>query len=129
MTVGAPTGLHVRESIASGPASSHGAPAFELVFAGPLPRSGSDLAMPEAVALAIPGQLPGDSLACELVFGASSINLGDIATGRVKNVIDCLWPALGGAASRPADHRIRTLDVRRGANDVPANGVCVRLWS
>ena len=73
--------------------------------------------------------LPGDALACELLFGSRTINLGDIATGRVKNVIDCLYPALGGTAGAPDDHRIRALEVRRNCSEAPLDGVIVRLWN
>jgi len=42
-----------------------------------------------------------------------------VATGRVKNVIDCLQPILGGPFGNPDDHRIVTLLVVKGVPGVP----------
>lgn len=41
------------------------------------------------------------------------VNLGDISTGRVKNVIDCLYPVIGGSAGAPLDDRVTRLEVWR----------------
>jgi hypothetical protein len=48
-----------------------------------------------------------------LRFGSGDINIGEIATGRVKNVVDCLWPLIGGQPGAPQDWRIRTLQVEK----------------
>jgi hypothetical protein len=105
------------------------APALEFVYSGPLPRSGTDASMPAALSSRVSRPLAGEAIACELLFGSRTLNLGDIATGRVKNVIDCLYPALGGKAGAPDDHRIRTLEVRRNCSEAPLDGVIVRLWN
>ena len=63
-----------------------------------------------------------------LVFGDPQVNLGDIATGRPKNVIDCLWPLLGGVAGAPDDHLVTAL--RRARDDsLGMNGARVTVWS
>ena len=41
------------------------------------------------------------------------INLGDIATGRIKNIIDCLYPVLGGAPGKPNDARVTVLEATK----------------
>ena len=47
--------------------------------------------------------------AVTLEFGTSAINLGDIATGPVKSVIDNLYPIVGGTRGAPDDWRIEPL--------------------
>ena len=129
MSVASPTGVRLRATPSRTPVQGRTAPALEFVYSGPLPRSGTDASMPAALSSRISRPLPGDALACELLFGSRTINLGDIATGRVKNVIDCLYPALGGRAGAPDDHRIRALEVRRNCSEAPLDGVIVRLWN
>jgi hypothetical protein len=41
------------------------------------------------------------------------INRGEIATGAVKAIIDCLWPIIGGKPRAPEDWRIEELMVER----------------
>lgn len=124
--VAAPPGLRLRASAAGFPASGV-PPAFSHTFAGPLPKSGTDPGLPGS--LANQGVvLGGRALEVELCFGSSSLNIGDIATGRVKNVIDCLYLVLGGTAGSPNDHRIRRLRVAMGIDGAPAGGVVIRIW-
>ncbi|MBK7369395.1 MAG: hypothetical protein IPJ04_16295 [Candidatus Eisenbacteria bacterium] len=129
MSVASPTGVRLRALPSRMPASRRQAPALEFVYSGPLPRSGTDASMPAALSSRVSRPLAGEAIACELLFGSRTLNLGDIATGRVKNVIDCLYPALGGKAGAPDDHRIRTLEVRRNCSEAPLDGVIVRLWN
>jgi hypothetical protein len=67
-------------------------------------------------------------VSCLLRFGAQAINIGDIATGVVKSLIDCLYPVLGGSAGDPADDRIDVLTVVKGAEGIPPGSVEVCLW-
>jgi hypothetical protein len=71
--------------------------------------------------------VPPGSLAVVLEFGGSQINIGDVATGRVKNVIDCLQPLLGGTFGNPDDHRIVLLLVSKRAGDLADGAVRVTV--
>ena len=71
--------------------------------------------------------VPPGSLAVALEFGGSRINIGDVATGRVKNVIDCLQPILGGAFGNPDDHRIVQLLVMKRASGVADGAIRVTV--
>jgi hypothetical protein len=55
------------------------------------------------------------------------VNLGDIATGKVKTTIDGLWPLLGGVAGAPADTRISSLLLHRDDPKAPAAGVTIEV--
>jgi len=108
-----------------------GSPMFDGVFAGRLPKSGTDPEIPEWLAQ---GDTPADwtppaTAELRLGFGSRRINLGDIATGHVKSTIDCLFPLLGGAAGAPDDHIIRQLHVQKAVAGIPEDGVRIRLWA
>lgn len=105
---------------------------WEEVYEGPLPTSARS---PEAARWAAdvrhrhaPGWTP---VSCTLYLGFSdrSLNLGDIATGRVKSFVDCLYPLLGGRVGAPADDRVVCLIVEKGVEHLPPHGVMVSLWS
>ena len=78
-----------------------------------LPQSARDEAFASWVAKGMvrPAGPTGD-LGVEIRF-QGLVNLGDIATGRLKNVIDCLHPVIGGSARAPFDDRITSLEVWR----------------
>ena len=87
-------------------------PAFTSTWPGPLPRSARD----ERFAAWVRDQetpVPPGPLAIALEFGGSRVNLGDVATGPVKSVIDCLQPIIGGPFGNPDDHRIVLLLVSK----------------
>jgi hypothetical protein len=69
-----------------------------------------------------------ESCVLYLGFSDASVNIGEIATGCVKPVIDCLYPWLGGTAKAPEDWRIETLVVERGLSALPPGTLHVRLW-
>jgi hypothetical protein len=56
-----------------------------------------------------------------LQFGDSSLNLGDIATGVTKAIIDRIFP-------HPHDKWIIDLQVEKGVSNVPSAEVRVMLW-
>jgi hypothetical protein len=56
-------------------------------------------------------------------------NLGEVATGKVKPVIDCMWPMLGGSPGNPEDWRIDTLMLSRESPDLPAGAVAITAWA
>ena len=112
--VAEPTGCRIRitdelweDAWISGPVLLAG------VWAGPLPLSARDAGFADWVAQAmIRAASPSAVLGVELRF-AGPVNLGDIATGRLKNVIDCLHPVLGGRPGAPDDARIVVLEAAR----------------
>jgi len=49
--------------------------------------------------------------------------LGNISSGTIKPIIDCLYPVLGGKIGAPDDHGIRLLVVQKGVNEIPQESV------
>jgi hypothetical protein len=64
-------------------------------------------------------------LSVALEFGDSRVNIGDVATGPVKHIIDCLQPVVGGPLGNPDDHRIVCLLVVKDLSGVDEG--CVRI--
>ncbi len=84
-------------------------------FDGQLPKSSDDAEFREWVAQSAKNSpTSAADLAVRIRFQSNDINIGEIATGRVKNIIDCLHPILGGKARSPEDWRIRLLHVKKG---------------
>jgi len=78
---------------------------FEGTYDGPFPKSATDTDVPEWLAsqdLREPGE-QAEKLSIHLRFSGHQVNIGDVATGAVKSLIDCLYPILGGTAGAPDD--------------------------
>ena len=106
-------------------------PLLDAVYEGALPRSARDELFTDWVRARVLAERRPDGpggIGVSLVFGDPRTNLGDIATGRPKNVIDCLWPLLGGRAGAPHDHLVTTLRLSRG-DSLGGTGVQVTIWS
>ena len=118
-TLAEPTGCRIRitrehweDAWISGPVLLAG------VWTGPLPMSARDAEFADWVTQAmVRAASPSAVLGVELRF-AGPVNLGDIATGRLKNVIDCLHPVLGGRPGAPNDARIVALEAARMDTEV-----------
>ena len=96
------------------------------VFTGTLPISARDDVFAGWVSdVMARAARPSAILGVELGFGGP-VNLGDVATGRIKNVIDCLYPVIGGRPGAPDDSRIAALEATRMDPKVSA-GVRVRV--
>lgn len=62
--------------------------------------------------------LPPGGVGVTFDFSDSTVNLGDIATGVVKPLIDGLWPTLGGESGAPHDGRVAALRMRKGVTGI-----------
>lgn len=113
-TVGPETGCLIRVAeICSGFESSRGDLLLSAESSIPLPFSARDANWAKWAADAmVRSASPSSRLAIEIQF-SGPVNLGDVATGRLKNLIDCLYPVLGGRLGAPADDRIVELAASR----------------
>lgn len=89
---------------------------MDTLYSGPLPTSAQDPVL-SAWITSQPFATTTGGLAVEVLYSSLTPNLGDIATGPTKRVIDGLWPILGGRAGAPADERIAALLVTKRALD------------
>ncbi|GBE18992.1 hypothetical protein BMS3Abin16_01604 [archaeon BMS3Abin16] len=111
--------------------SELGNPFFDDVFNGKLPHSATDPEIPTWLDSLNRIKSPRNvnNFVVRLQFGDDKINIGDIATGRVKSVIDCLYPLIGGMRGKPKDWRINILQVEKNVPELNRNSVRVRLWN
>lgn len=93
-----------------------------------MPDSARSPELADWVSARLPGER-SERYTLHLKFGNPRINIGDIATGTVKSVIDCLYPLLGGTPGAPEDWRIESLYVAKSLADVPENSVAIALWA
>lgn len=112
--VGVPTGLTMTVYARDLPgAPPPGKTLLDAEARGSLPVSARDVDFATWAAGAMHATRgPGAPVGIELRFGAR-LNLGDIATGRVKSVIDCLYPVIGGRLGAPDDSAVFILEARR----------------
>ena len=106
-----PTGCRIRISAERWQGSwVEGVDLLDEGWHGHLPGSARDASFARWVAAAMSGPAPTwAALGVDLRF-SGRVNLGDIATGPLKHVIDCLYPLLGGVAGAPNDARVSVLE-------------------
>jgi hypothetical protein len=63
-------------------------------------------------------RLPNGPVGIAIDFADNHVNLGDIATGTAKVLIDGMWPVLGGKPGAPHDRRVAALIMRKGIADL-----------
>lgn len=130
--VGERTGCTLRISTEALVDHPNATPMCDDLYEGPLPRSATDGPVSEwLLALCTRhgwNRIPED---CTLYlgFGDGKVNIGDIAAGKVKALIDNLWPLLGGERGRPEDHRVSHLIVEKGVAGLVHNQVAIKLWA
>ena len=124
-SIGGATGCRIRITDEPWPGPlAIGKTLLDATAARPLPTSARDAAFIDWVASSmIRPASAGTSIAVEVSF-TGPINIGDVATGRLKNVVDCLQPILGGSVGRPGDDRVIALQATRQA---PAIDGVVRI--
>lgn len=122
----------VRVIPGTAPSARAGTAGIAGTYRGPLPRNGADAHFARwahHLAQQHSGLPSGARLGLALHFGLPTLNIADIATGRVKNVIDNLYPILGGRAGAPSDWRIDNLFVDKCVADLPTDVLRVAIWS
>jgi len=102
---------------------------FEGRYAGQLPASALDAEVPAWLGETWkrPALSSRERLGVELCFADSRVNIGDVSTGRVKSLVDCLFPVVGGSAGAPHDWKIDRLTVSKAAMSIGA-GVEISIF-
>ncbi len=124
----------VRLTVEPGPApdmdSELGRAFFDAAYRDELPSRATDERVPAWLRSLGAIDLPRDDarFALRLRFGSARINIGDVATGKPKPMIDCLYPILGGPPGDPEDWRIDVLQVEKDIKDLEADVVAVTAW-
>jgi len=103
-------------------------PVFDGVYTGEFPRAASDTRIADWLQASAGQQRGrGGRFAVALRFGSARINLGDIATGPVKSIIDNLFPIVGGVVQAPEDWRIDRLVVIKSDPSLADDAVRIQV--
>ena len=92
---------------------------YDRIYSGNLPRSATDNEFITWVLEKTIKDYKCTSIYLKIEFASSKINLGDIATGKVKSIIDCLYPIIGGNIGNPEDWKVNILEVHKGVKTIP----------
>ncbi len=88
--------------------------AFDSAYPDDLPTAGSIDEYAVWVDRHMLRPLPKGAVGVAIEMADAEVNLGDIAGGVIKVLIDGLWPILGGHRGVPHDRRITSMVVRKG---------------
>ena len=110
--IGQEQGLLISAIDADTPSLPSGIPIFDEVYEGVLPNSATDPEIP--LWMAGLGQFKrADRLSLRLIFQNTPLSIATISSGKVKPIIDCLYPIIGGVPGAPKDEIIEMLTGER----------------
>lgn len=103
---------------------------LDAVFQGQLPADAQDPVLPSWLKgnHMTSTRVSNPRFGVRICFQGTRVNLGDIATGPVKHVLDCLYPVLGGSAGKPDDWRVELLQVEKNCDHLQNGTFRLRLW-
>jgi len=107
-----------------------GVKVYEGHYWGPLPSNARDPCISQQIQGKLMGQKQclADRYSVLVRFWNTKLNIGDIATGKVKTTIDSLYPAIGGDLGQPEDWKIDILQVEKCSADSLGSGVRISIW-
>lgn len=127
-----PTGCQIKVSLndTTSIEMPYGVLVFDAHYSGPLPMSARDRCMSEQIRDKVGKQktLSEGRYFVFLRFDNPKLNIGDIATGKVKTTIDSLYPVIGGVSGQPEDWRIEVLHVEKRSAGPTGAGVNISIW-
>lgn len=104
-----------------------GTPLFDEVYGGVLPNKATDDNIPSWIKRL--GQFKAvNACSIRLIFENTPVSIATISSGKVKPIIDCLYPIIGGIAGAPNDEIIEMLTVERVSNSTKKPAVRITIW-
>ena len=102
-------------------------PLFDEVYDGVLPKKATDDKIPSWIKRL--GQFNVvNACAIRLSFENTPVSIATISSGKVKPIIDCLYPIIGGVPGAPNDEIIEMLTVERVSNSTNKPAVRITIW-
>lgn len=107
-----------------------GTPIFDEVYSGPLPSSATSPEIPQWLSSLTNKKNPNPEsrLAISISFGSSKVSLGNISTGKVKSLIDCMFPIIGGKRGAPDDWKIDLIHAEKDPMNRDPASVGISVW-
>jgi len=100
---------------------------FNEYYSGPLPTSATSPELPAWINSKYKKREDIENIILHLKFDDPRLNLGDIATGKVKATIDCLYPIIGGYQGAPEDHKISEFQIEKSQRRSNRRGVHIKI--
>jgi hypothetical protein len=102
-------------------------PLFDEVYDGVLPNKATDVEIPSWIKRL--GQFKvKNRCSVRLEFENTPLSIATISSGKVKPIIDCLYPIIGGVPGAPNDETIEMLTVERVNNYTKKPAVRITIW-
>ena len=125
--IGNEQGLLIRSIDSSSFLTPVNMPLFDEVYDGALPSKATDNDMPLWIRGL--GQFKAEKkCSVRLKFENTPVSIATISTGKVKPIIDCLYPIIGGVPGAPNDEIIEMLTVERVGNNGKRPAVRITIW-
>lgn len=101
---------------------------FDSTYSGHFPGRATEPEIPKWILEEFNIPMKKERYSLKLQFGSCKINIGDISTGKVKSIIDCLYPLIGGNAGNPEDWRIDKISIVKEVEGLSDDMVRITLW-
>ncbi len=101
---------------------------FDAVYQGKFPNKATEVLMPEWIKSHSGFKGVNKQCAIRLLFGTKTLSIATISSGKVKPIIDCLYPILGGLCGAPDDHKITELYVEKSVEELTEDQVRITIW-
>ena len=103
-------------------------PLFDEVYEGVLPTNATEEAIPSWI-IGLGQFKVTKKCSVRLIFEKTSVSIATISSGKVKPIIDCLYPIIGGDPGKPKDEIIEWLTVERVSNSRKRAAVRITIWN
>ena len=128
-SVGEKTGVYIKVSDFEFNMDSKLTVVFDSVYSGVLPKKATDRNFIDWVEQQVASDIQRrERYSMKIELGGLAVNIGEIATGKVKPIIDCMVPVIGGKCGAPEDWRIDRLTVVKGAKNLDNGQVRIMIW-
>jgi hypothetical protein len=125
--IGKEQGLFIRSINSNTLLTSNSIPLFDEVYDGVLPTKATDKNIPSWIKEF--GQFKVvEKCSVRLEFQNTPVSIATISSGKVKPIIDCLYPIIGGTPGAPNDEIIEMLTVERVNNTTQRSAIRITIW-
>ncbi|QAT39091.1 hypothetical protein [Clostridium sp. JN-9] len=121
-------GLYIREIDKNTVSLPNTIPIFDAIFKGKFPNKATDEAIPKWIKEISEFKKANNKCTIHLQFGSKNLSIATISNGKVKPIIDCLYPIIGGNAGAPEDEKVETIIVEKQIENLEDNMVKVTIW-
>lgn len=125
--IGEEQGLLIRNIDSNTLLAPSATPYFDEIYDGVFPSKATDDNIPSWIKKSRQSQVI-KKCSIRLQFENTPVSIATISSGKVKPIIDCLYPIVGGIPGAPNDEIIEMLTVERTSNITRKPAVRITIW-